>query len=107
MKLPIVFLVKNMPVDRLLGVPLPMHGELAPLEKQLLPRMPEHEPQKRPHIGELVPIVPRHFFKQASFPMDDFVVRYDQHEIFRKRVHESEGKLVLMEFAVHRVFRKV
>jgi len=88
MKLPIVFLVKNMPVDRLPGVPLPMHGELTPLESSFFPGCPNMNPRNARTLANCSNC-PRHLFKQTSFPMNDFVVRYDQHN-FRKRVHESK-----------------
>ena len=39
--------------------------------------------------------------------MHDFVVRQRQHEVFGPRVHLTESQLVVLEFAIHRVFFKI
>src|SRR3984893_4298322 len=57
--------------------------------------------------GEVLPHVAGHLVEERVFAVDDFVVRERQDEVFRKRVEQREGELVLVVFAVDGVVGEI
>src|SRR5436305_10847241 len=86
-----------MPIERLIVVPFVPLAEFAAHEEQLLPGMPIHPGIEHPEIGELLPLVPRHFIEQRSFPIDDLVVAKHDNEILLESVDQRKGDAALMK----------
>src|SRR5947207_6258529 len=84
-------------------VPLAPLPEFAAHKEKLFPRMPEHPRIKHPQIGEFLPDIPRHFGKQRTFSMDNFIVTQHQNEMLLKSVEKREGNISLMEPPENRI----
>ena len=52
------------------------------MNSSLLARLRVHVAEQQPQIGELLPLVARHFADQRAFAVHHFVVRQRQDEIF-------------------------
>src|SRR5437763_7350119 len=86
-----------MPIERLIVVPFVPLAEFAAHEEQFLPRMPIHPGIEHAEIGELLPLVPRHFIEQRSLPIDDLVVAKHENEILLESVEERKSDVALMK----------
>src|SRR6266567_6989849 len=84
-------------------IPFAPLAKFAAHKEKFLARVPEHPRIKHPHIGELLPDIPRHFGKQRPFPMDNFIVTQHQNEMLLKSVEEREGNISLMEPPENRI----
>src|SRR3984893_14661054 len=74
--------------------------ELLAHEEKLLAGMAILIGVEETQVGELLPHVAGHLVEERVFAVDDFVVRERQDEVFRKRVEQREGELVLVVFSV-------
>ena len=97
----------KMPIQTGVVVPFPPLPELIAHEQHFLTRMAVHIAVERAEIGELLPEVAGHFSEERAFPMDDFVMRENEDEVFGKGVEQAERHLVLMELPMHRLMSEV
>ena len=81
--------------------------KLAAHEKQLLAGMREMIAEEKPQIREFLPVVARHFLEQRALPVDHFVVRQRQNEIFVERVEHRESQLAVVMLPVERIERDI
>ena len=72
-----------------------------------MPGWRPHETEIGAQIGEALPVIARHAAKERKFAVHDFVMRDRQDEIFRKRVDQAKGHLVVMVASVDRIFLHV
>ena len=84
------------PVELAFLRPLPLLGDLATHEQQLLSGVAPHPAVQRPEVGEPLPAVAGHLADQAALAVDDLVVGQRQHEVFAPRIHHPEGQLVVV-----------
>src|SRR5438270_10919999 len=90
-----------MPIQRLVVVPFMPLTELAAHEQQLVAGMPIHPGVEHPEIGELLPLVPRHFIEKRSFPMNNFVVTEHENEILLESIEQRKGDITLMKTSMN------
>ncbi len=88
------------PVQAAVMVPLGFLCELGAHEEQLFTGVREHPSVEHPEIGELLPVIPRHFFDERAFAVNDFVVTEYEHEVLVERIHDGERDFVLVVPAV-------
>src|SRR3569833_1760586 len=100
-------ILQHVPLEALVVIPLARLGEVVAHEQELLARMAVHVAVKRAQIGEALPFVARHLADQRTLAVHDLVVRKRQDEIFGEGVDQAEAELVVMMFAVQRIFRKI
>src|SRR6266567_171480 len=84
-------------------IPFAPLAKFAAHKEKFLAGMPEHPSIKHTQIGELLPDIPRHFGKQRTFPMDNFIVTQHQNEMLLKSVEEREGNVSLMKPPENRI----
>ncbi|OIQ70294.1 hypothetical protein GALL_480960 [mine drainage metagenome] len=65
--------------------------------------MRPHETEIGSQVGEALPLVARHFSNQRAFSIDHLIMRKGQHEIFGKRVDQTEGEFVVAVTAIDRI----
>ena len=100
-------IVEQVPVERMVVVPLPLLAELAAHEEQLLAGMRPHEAEIGAQIRELLPAVARHLAEQRALAVHHLVVAQRQHEILGEGVEQAERHLVVMVAAVHGVLAHI
>ena len=100
-------LLRQMPVEAVIVIPLDELAELAAHEQQLLAWMCDPIREERAQAGELLPVVARHLADQRALAVHDLVVRERQHKVLAEGVHEGERDLVVVPLAVDRVERHV
>ena len=83
--------------------PLPLLGQLAAHEQELLARVGPHPGVQGPQVGELGPAVPGHLVEHRPLAVDDLVVGEGQHEVFVPGIKQAEGQVVLVVAAEERV----
>ena len=99
--------IEQHPVQPALVGPFGELGELAAHEQHLLARVRGHVAVQRAQAAELVLIRGRHLADQRALAVHDLVVRKRQDVVFRERIHEREGDLVVHVLAEERVSRAV
>ena len=57
-------IAEEVPIQALVMVPFPPLSQFTPHEEQFLARLGLHVAQKKPQIGELLPIVPGHLAQE-------------------------------------------
>jgi hypothetical protein len=80
--------LEQMPVEAASLAPFVSLAKFLAHEEQLLAGVRILIGEQQPEIGELLPEIARHFMEERIFPVDDFIVRERQHEIFAERVNE-------------------
>ena len=100
-------LIEQMPVERVIVVPLALLAELAAHEQQLLAGMAEHEAVIGAQVCEALPVVAGHAAEDRPLAVHDLVVRQRQDEIFRERIVQAEQDLVVVMLAVDRILADV
>src|SRR5580693_4130700 len=95
------------PVETRIVVPLRPLAELAAHEKEFFAGMAEHEAVKKAQIGELLPIIARHFSDHGTFSVDNLIMGIRQDEIFRESVQQAKSDFVVMIAAEDRILRYV
>ncbi len=98
---------QQVPVERAVVVPLPLLGQLAAHEQQLLARVRPHPAVEGAEVGELLPAVAGHLGEQGALAVDHLVVREGEHEVLAERVVQPEGEVVVVVAPVHRVLGEV
>ncbi len=93
----------EMPVEAVIFAPLAPLTEVLSHEEQLFAGVRPHEPVVEPEIGETLPEVTRHLVGHRTFQMHHFIVRDGQNEVLAEGVHEAEGQLLVLVFAIHGV----
>ena len=96
-------LLHQMPVQAVIKVPLNELAELTAHEQQFLAWMSHPVGKEGPQAGKLLPVIPRHLADQGTLSMDHFIMGQGQHKVLRKSVHEGEGELILVPFAIDRI----
>ena len=96
--------LEQVPVDRLVVLPLAPLGELVAHEEELLAGVAEHVAVEQAEVGELLPDVARHLVDQRALAVDDLVVRERQDEVLGEGVDQAEAELAVLVLAVDRVF---
>src|SRR5436309_135217 len=71
-------LIQQMPVERMIVLPLAFLGEFVAHEEELLAGMAVHESVIGAQVGEPLPVVARHATEERALAMHDFVVRERQ-----------------------------
>ena len=99
--------VEQVPVERLLDVPLAPLAELATHEQQLLARLRVHPAVQQPQVGELLPLVARHLRDERALAVHHLVVREREHEVLTERIEHSKRQVGMVELAMHGLALKV
>ena len=102
--------VEQHPVQSALVSPFGELGEFAAHEQHFYTYiywMRGHVTIQGAQAAELILIRGRHFGDQRAFAVHDLVVRKRQNVIFRERIHEREGDLVMHVLTEERVGRAV
>ena len=100
-------LLRQMPVEAVIVIPLDELAELTTHEQQLLAWMCDPVREERAQAGKLLPVIARHLADQRTLAVHDLIVRERQHEVLAERIHEGERDLVVVPLAVDRVERHV
>ena len=88
-------------------VPFAPLREFLAHEQELLAGMRPHEAVIGAKIGELLPVIARHFVEQRGLAMHHFIMAERQHEILGKGIKQAERQLVMVPFPVHGIVRHI
>ena len=102
-----VLVFEQVPIKRLVVIPLAALRDLGAHEQQLLAGMAEHEAVIGAQIGESLPFVAGHAAEQRALSMHHFVMRQRQDEIFRESVVQAEQDVAVMMLAMDRILADV
>ena len=100
-------ILQDLPGNAARRIPLVVIANVATHEQQFLARMRIHEGEERAHIGELLPIVARHFRDQRPFAINHLVMRDRQDEVFAEGIDQAKCDLVLVVFAIKRIHAEI
>ncbi len=95
--------LQQVPVEAARLAPLPLLGDLAPHEEELLARVGPHVAVEGPQVGEALPAVAGHLLQQRPLAVHHLVVAEGQHEALGEGVDEREGELAVVVLAVRRL----
>src|SRR6266568_3139693 len=96
-----------MPVEALLEVPFVSLPEISTHKEEFLPGMTVHVAVEESEVSELLPGITWHLVEQRTLPVYDFIMGQWEDEVFRERVPETEGELVMMVLSVNGVLCEV
>ena len=99
MDLAVGLILKEVPVQGILVMPLVPLAQLRPHEGQFLARMGEHIGVEGTDTGELLTVLPGHFPQEGTLHVDDLVMGQGQDVVFREGVHQGEGDVPVVELA--------
>src|SRR5579872_3376998 len=99
--------LKQIPIDIGFAIPFVPLPDFAAHENEFFSRIGHHITVEETDICKFLPFGPWHFIDQTPFAMHDLVMGENRHEFFRVNVKESKRQVVLMEFPVNGIFRKV
>ena len=89
-------LIRQMPGQGNIVIPLLHLPELGAHEEQFLARAGPLVGQQEAQVGELPPLVAGHLAKQRALAVHHFVVGERQHEVLAERVNGAEAQQVMM-----------
>ena len=91
--------VQQMPVQRMLVMPLVELTQLAAHDEQLFAGVGEHIAPEATHEAELLPVPAGHFAHQRAFHMHHLVMGDGQDIVFAEGVHQREGQVPMIVLA--------
>src|ERR1700733_10999474 len=95
--------VREMPVQRSIVIPLALLSELASHEQQLLSGVGVHEGIEQAEIRNALPAVAGHLREHRTLAVHDFVMRERQDVVFAEGVDQTERDATEMVFPVERI----
>ena len=104
---PMNLVLQYMPFQAGVMAPFANLSEFCSHEQEFLAGLGIHIAEQQAQVGELLPLISRHFADQRSFAVNDFVVRERQHEIFLKRIQHAEGEVVVVVLAMDGIVLEV
>ena len=99
--------LQQMPVDAAVMVPLVPLRNLIAHKKKLLARVAVHIGIQGAQVGVFLPVVAGHFTQERALAVDHLIVRQRKHEILGEGVDHAEGEIIMMIFAMDRIFLEV
>ena len=100
---PVIATFQQMPVEACVVVPFAPLSKLIAHEQQLFTREGKQPAVVGAQVGELLPCVARHAVENRFFAVHHFIMRERQDKVFGVVVEHTEGHLVVMMTAMHRV----
>ncbi len=91
--------LQQVPVQRVLKVPLVPLAQLRPHKGELLARVGHHIGVEGPDTGEFLGVVPGHLAEEGALHVDHLVVGQGQDIVLREGVHQGEGDVPVVELA--------
>ena len=91
--------LQQVPVQRVLIVPLVPLAELAAHHQQLLARVGEHIGIESPHAGKFLLVCSGHLVDEGALHVHYLIVGQGEHKILREGIHQREGNIVVVELA--------
>ena len=91
--------LKQVPVQGILVVPLVPLAQLSPHEGELLARVGHHVGVEGPDAGEFLGVVAGHLAEEGALHVDHLVVGEGQDIVLREGVHQGEGDITVVELA--------
>ena len=96
-------IVRKVPVETRIMIPLAIRRELGAHEEQRFARTGHRIADERAQIREPLPLITGHLFEQRLLEVHHFIVRQRIHESFAVLVHHREGQLVVRTLAKERI----
>ena len=95
--------LEQVPIQFIIEIPFDELGKLAAHKEQLLARMCHPIAKETTKPCKFLPIIAGHLADERTLAMHHFIMGKRQHEVFREGIHEGEGHLVVIPFAVNGV----
>ena len=106
-ELSVLIIIKQVPLELLVIVPLVKLTDIAAHKHKLLTRVSKHITDKSTHTLELLLIAAGHFIDKRTLSVNNLIMRNRKNKVLRKRINKTERELILMPVSPQRIFAKI
>src|SRR5689334_19397497 len=91
-----MWVIKQVPIQAGVVIPLSLLGDLTTHEKQFFARVSPHEAVICAQVRKALPAVTRHLSKHRPLAVHDLVMTERENEVLRESIKQSKCQIVVM-----------